>query len=93
MDLKTEILREGYYQSNGVLIPISILRQNWDYYYEEEYDDDPPTLDDKGFAYYVIYGEYKDLLYADRSHTCRSIEEAVEVAENNSISRVEWNIS
>ncbi len=90
METQVEIIRKGYYINNSIKSSIFILKQNWDFFYEEGYDEEMPDLDENGFAYYVIYGDYTDLLYANRSTTCVSIREALELAEETINANILW---
>lgn len=90
MEYYTKIIKAGNYTREGKTHFVSILKQNWDFYYEEEYDDGEPDLDNDGYAYYVVYGTYNDLLYANRSHTCISEKEAVELAGKTIRDKICW---
>lgn len=41
-------------------------------------------------AYYVIYGNYDDILYANRSRTCLTELEAMEIAEQTLNTNIVW---
>ena len=89
-ELKVMIIKEGSYTTCGVVQKISIIKQNWDHYYEPAYDDGEPVIDKDGFAYYVIYGDYDDLLYANRSKTCITLDEAFDLAINSTDYEIIW---
>lgn len=90
MKKKVEIIKKGYWlYNNDVRKPIEICKQNWDFYYEEGYENEPPDLNELGEAYYVLFDDYTDIRYANRSHTCLSLNEAVELAENKA-DRITW---
>ena len=90
MNLITEIIVEGKIEAAVSCKLVSILKQNWDFFYEKGYDDGEPDLDKNGYAYYVLYGEYDNLLSANRSQTCVSIEEAMKLAEHTLNIKIEW---
>ena len=85
-----KILRKGYWTYNGKEIELCILKQNWDYFYEEGYEESP-DLNENGYAFYVIFGNFKDLKNANRSSTCLSIEEAITLAETKISSSIHWD--
>lgn len=90
MENKIEIIKKGHWlYNNEIPISIEIVKQNWDFYYEEGYENEPPDLNELGEAYYVIFDDYTDIRYATRSHTCLSLNEAIEYAESK-IESVTW---
>lgn len=91
MTKKFEIVKKGYWlYDNDIKKPISILKQNWDFYYEEGYENEPPDLNSDGEAYYVIFDNFSDLRYANRSQTCFSEKEAIALAENKVTGKISW---
>lgn len=87
----TTIVKSGYwYYDNEVKKNIQICKQNWDFYFEEEYDDGTPDLNEEGEAFYVIYDDYEDIRYANRSRTCLSLNEAIKLAEST-IEIIYWD--
>lgn len=90
MDKKTEIVKKGFWlYDNEIKKPIEIIKQNWVFYYEDGYDDELPDVNENGEAFYVLFDEYSDIRYANRSQTCFSLIEAVELAESK-VRNIVW---
>ena len=91
MEKTIDVLIKGIWNyAEDVNKPIEVIKQNWDFYYEDGYEDEPPDLNDNGEAYYVIFGEYSDIRYANRSRTCLSIEEALSLAKEKTNDKITW---
>lgn len=87
----SEIVKTGLAFSDALgYVSVKILKQNWDFYYDEGYDDEAPDLNEQGIAYYVIYGAYDDISYANRSRTCLSESEAIQFAEQSLHTKINW---
>lgn len=90
MDKRTKIVKKGFWlYNNEIKKTIEIIQQNWDFYYEKEYDDELPDVNKDGEAFYVLFDEYSDIRYANRSQTRLSLIEAVELAESK-VGNIEW---
>lgn len=91
MDYKTEIILKGFWWYDDLIKkPIEIIKQNWDFYFEEGYDEDKPDLNDKGEVYYVIWDDYYDIRYANRSQSFLSIDEALQFIKENIKGKIVW---
>ena len=88
--LKYRIEKIGLWKTESGSNTVYILKQNWDFYFEEGYDD-APDLNEAGEAFYVIWGDFQDVLYANRSKTCLSMPEAIKLAEDMYPGKVIWN--
>lgn len=88
----TKIIREGnWVYDNLVTKTVKIIEQNWDNYYEEGYSEEPPDLNEKGLAYYVVFGEPNaEGNYSSISRTFLSLSEAIQFAEN-SVEFLKWH--
>lgn len=87
---KYEIEKKGTWLYNSQTVKVSIVKQNWDSFFEEGYDD-TPELDESGEAYYVIWGEFQDIIYANRSKTCLSLDEALTLANGSLDQPISWD--
>ena len=85
------ILKGKWFYPSQVEKPIEIIKQNWDFFYEEGYDDDDPDLNDDGEVYYILFGEYDDIRYANRSHSCLSLGEAINLVKEKTGNNITWN--
>jgi hypothetical protein len=55
MNKTIETIKKGvWFYDNIIEIPVSIIKQNWDYYFEEGYTEGEPHLNSEGFAFYVV---------------------------------------
>jgi hypothetical protein len=88
--LKYRIEKIGLWKTESGSNTVYILKQNWDFYFEEGYDD-APDLNEAGESFYVIWGDFQDVLYANRSKTCLSMPEAIKLAEDMYPGKVIWN--
>ena len=68
---------------------ITVIKQDWDHFHEEIYGSDQ-ELNNDGFAFYAIYGGYENLLYANRSRTCFSKIETMQLVEETFKVDVLW---
>lgn len=67
-----------------VRIPAYILRQNFDPYHEAEYDPDPPTLNEKGESYSLVFGTADTHgLFPSERPPLLTVEEALKLAEDD----------
>lgn len=87
---KYEIEKKGTWLYNSQTAKVSIVKQNWDSFFEEGYDD-TPELNESGEAYYVIWGEFQDIIYANRSRTCLSLDEALTLASGSLDQPISWD--
>ena len=87
---EAEVLRHGCWKYGPKsLIYVWIIRQRWDQYHED-FHEEPPDLNDKGWAYYALYGQLNDRgKHTGRSRTFLSESEAVSFVQ--SMYSVEWD--
>jgi hypothetical protein len=79
-----EIVKKGVWlYDNSIEMPVSIIKQNWDYYFEEGYTEGEPSLNSEAYAFYVVGEKQKGNSYVSRSKTFNTIEEAKAYAESN----------
>ena len=91
MNRQSKVIKKGtWLYDDTIPTRVEIIKQNWDYYFEEGYDDLPPDLNENGEAFYVIFGEYSNLVDAKHSQTCFSENEAFELAEKISQGNIKW---
>lgn len=82
----SRVVRRGKWLYDGTVeMPLEIVAQNWDYYYEDGYEESPPSLNDSGEAYYVMYGGPMP------SRTCLSLAEAIKPAHELLPPPVAWD--
>lgn len=84
------IEKTGIWFYDSVAQKVFIIKQNWDFFFEDG-NDKNPDLNDAGEAHYVIWGGFQDILYANRSRTCLSLEEACSHADNLLSGRIDWS--
>jgi hypothetical protein len=87
------VVKQGTWLYDGTVpMPVWIIVQNWDFFYEEGFDEDPPDLNADGEVYYPVFrtGYYG---YEPGSHSCMSLDDAVEVAEKIIQGGIAWDES
>jgi len=88
--LWVKIIEKGFWKRDDQFYNLYIIEQNWDYFYEDRYDNEPPDLNENDLAYYIIYGDFIEVKNANRSRTCLSKDEAIDVAESTILYKINW---